>query len=68
MVDKLRLYIIKHGWCGIAIACGFSDTAPIKQWINREQIPARHVAMVDSLIRGEKNVAVKLVTRKKAKA
>ncbi len=68
MITELRKFIKQHGWLPVAAACGFDDTFAVKRWMERRKVPTRHVAMIDSLINGEKYVLIKLVSRKKAKA
>ena len=60
MLKKLERYVKNdhQGYLKLAMFLGYSDTAPIRNWVRRKSIPKHMELRLKSFLQGEKNVKV----------
>lgn len=56
LVKSLKNWLKKPGntFASVAVALGYRDSAPIRQWVRRESIPDYQAERLKQLITGEK--------------
>lgn len=62
MIKKLEKYVKRTelGLIKVAAYCGYSDTAPIRNWIRRQSIPKHMELRLRPLLLGEKSVEIQI--------